>query len=137
MPLPPPQLHGRVLTESMDIMLAIEAAFPSHNPLLPPATDAAASRHVQQRLRLERRVFGAWLQWGTQGEGGGSWGGGGGGPQGFEAAMDDVNAALQAKGGPYFLGEKVRGGGVSKVTAGWRREGAEEGKVAGEQKVRM
>ncbi|CAI7776000.1 unnamed protein product [Closterium sp. NIES-53] len=115
--LPVLKLDGRVITESLDIMFAIESAFPSHTPLLPPSSDRAATQRVERLLRLERQLAGAWLQWSRMGDGaGGLMGGmfrrGGGGGMGagqrmFEEALDAVDAALLEGGGPLFMGEQL------------------------------
>lgn len=92
--LPVINLDGRVVTESMDIMFLIEERFPDRNPLLP--SDLGV---VEELLRLERKLFGAWLNrlkgsWGDMGA--------------FEKTMDRVDEALGRSGGPYFLGKEVR-----------------------------
>ncbi|CAI5982136.1 unnamed protein product [Closterium sp. NIES-64] len=61
--LPAVQLDGRVITESVTIMKEIEAAFPSHSPLLPPPSDAHAAEAAEQLMGLERGLTGAWLKW--------------------------------------------------------------------------
>lgn len=106
-----PQFKGRIVTESLDIMLLIEEAYPNHKPLLP--SDAEGRRRVQQLLRLERQLMGAWLQYGkapARGKGAGAWfgGGGGGAQETFESVMVQVDEAIAQSGGPYFLGAEVR-----------------------------
>ncbi|CAI7809283.1 unnamed protein product [Closterium sp. NIES-54] len=61
--LPAVQLDGRVITESVTIMKEIEAAFPSHSPLLPPPSDGHAAAAAEQLMGLERGLTGAWLKW--------------------------------------------------------------------------
>ncbi len=56
------EVDGKLLTESDTIIAALEALFPDHNPLLPPA-DSDAARRVDSLRRLERRLFGDWLRW--------------------------------------------------------------------------
>ncbi|CAI5524366.1 unnamed protein product [Closterium sp. Naga37s-1] len=139
-PSPPPsslcpQLDGKVITESLDIMFAIERAFPSHVPLLPPSSDRAAWQRVERLLRLERQLAGAWLQWSRMGDGGGGLmggmfrrGGGGGmgaGQRMFEEALNAVDAALLEGGGPLFMGEQVMGGEWGKGGGDGRRGWAE------------
>jgi len=101
------QFKGRIVTESLDIMLLIEEAFPAHKPLLPP--DAEGRRRVQSLLRLERQLMGAWLQYGKaplpRGSGAGAWfggagGGGGGAQEAFEGVMVAVDEAIARSGGP-------------------------------------
>eukprot|EP00850_Spirogloea_muscicola_P010045 SM000058S18475 [mRNA] locus=s58:164541:166293:+ [translate_table: standard] len=94
--LPAVHLDGQLITESLDIMLALEQELSDCKPLLPqPGTQEAA--RVSDLLRLERQLFGAWLQWLTS-----PWGS----RQKFEATMDAVDEALAATGGPYFLGKE-------------------------------
>eukprot|EP00897_Mesotaenium_endlicherianum_P002320 jgi/Mesen1/2115/ME000151S01369 len=90
------QIDGKLLTESLDIMFAIEQAFPTHTPLLPRPLDASDRRDLEGMLRQERQLMGAWLQlltnpWGSQ--------------PAFEKALDNTNAILLKRGGPYFLGQ--------------------------------
>lgn len=44
-----------MVSESNDIMMALETAFPEYNPLLPPPSGVQA-RRVPGLLQLERRV---------------------------------------------------------------------------------
>ncbi|CAI5489814.1 unnamed protein product [Closterium sp. Naga37s-1] len=128
--LPVLKLDGRVITESLDIMFAIERAFPSHKPLLPPPSDRAATQRVERLLRLERQLAGAWLQWSRMGDSaGGLMGGmfrrGGGGGMGagqrmFEEALDAVDAALLEGGGPLFMGDQVMRGRMGGGMGGER-----------------
>ncbi|CAI5988319.1 unnamed protein product [Closterium sp. NIES-64] len=108
--LPAVQLDGRVITESVTIMKEIEAAFPSHSPLLPPPSDAHAAEAAEQLMGLERGLTGAWLKW-TKGKDAMRWLAGGDEEEGegrreFEAAMDAMEEALVKSGGPYFLGKE-------------------------------
>ncbi|KAL2650431.1 hypothetical protein R1flu_018559 [Riccia fluitans] len=92
--LPAVVLDGKLLTESLDIMLYLESKFSDKNPLLPrPGTPKWSV--LDELLRLERRLFGAWLSRikGRSGE--------------FDSAMDAVNKALQKFDGPYFLGTEL------------------------------
>ena len=59
--LPAMELDGELYTESDVLMRVIEERFPER-PLLPP-TDSPAYSRAQQLFRLERQLFGAWLQW--------------------------------------------------------------------------
>ncbi|XP_002989894.2 uncharacterized protein LOC9629978 [Selaginella moellendorffii] len=93
--LPALELKGQLLTESLDIMLILEEAFPERHPLLPPKGSPKANA-VDGLLRLERLLAGAWLSrlrsfWTKPGQ--------------FEGAMDDVDGALAKFGGPFFLGD--------------------------------
>jgi hypothetical protein len=60
--IPVIELNGRLMTESADIMRAIEDAFPEHSPLLPLAGTPERQR-AEGLLRLERRLFSDWLSW--------------------------------------------------------------------------
>lgn len=96
----------------------LERAFPDNKPLVPDAAadPAAAARHAAL-LRLERRLFGDWLDWLVRGGGGGA---------DFFSTLSVVEDALAAPAasssngssgdrggnfkpteGPYFLGEDV------------------------------
>ena len=88
----------------------LERAFPDNKPLVPDAaaSPAAAARH-SALLRLERRLFGDWLDWLVRG----------GSPNDFFSTLSVVEDALAAPAGtsergnvkptegPYFLGEDV------------------------------
>jgi len=111
--LPAMELDGRFYTESSVIMDLLEQAFPNNKPLVPDAavSPAAAARH-SALLRLERRLFGDWLDWLVRG--------GNGGPD-FFATLSVVEDALAApfdastdgrgnckpSEGPYFMGEEI------------------------------
>lgn len=89
--LPAVVLDGKLLTESLDIMLLLESKFSDKNPMLPrPGSPQWSS--LDGLLQLERRLFGAWLSR-LKGKSGA-----------FDSTMDTVNAALNKFGGPYFLG---------------------------------
>ncbi|CEL94417.1 unnamed protein product [Vitrella brassicaformis CCMP3155] len=99
--LPVCKIDGQVITESNDIMQAIEERFPDHKPLLPkPGTEKSSA--VGPLLRLERQLFSAWLGWLTSS-----------GPSDrmkaqFVQTMDSVDKALdQFDDGPYFLGDDI------------------------------
>ena len=59
--LPGMKIDGRVITESNDIMQALENVFPDHTPLV-PTTGAEGAEAVRNFLRLEREIFSSWLQ---------------------------------------------------------------------------
>lgn len=93
--LPAVMLDGELLTESLDIMFILEEKFPNNTPLLPKqGTPEFAA--LDGLLKLERKLFGAWLGRLTR-----SWG-----DSGFETTMDSANAALKKLNGPYFLGSQ-------------------------------
>ena len=98
--LPAVKINGKLITESLEIMLAIEREFPEYTPLLPPP-GSPDMKVVEGLLRLEREVMGAWLQWLTRPFGN---------KASFEAAMDKMEAALVKRGGPFLMGKEVRNG---------------------------
>ena len=59
--LPVIEIDGNLITESDDIMAALEATFPER-PMMPPR-DSESGQRAQALLRLERQHFSAWLQW--------------------------------------------------------------------------
>ncbi|MEL6181910.1 MAG: glutathione S-transferase family protein [Myxococcota bacterium] len=93
--LPALELDGRLITESDDILLALEAEFGPLGPL--PMRDPVA-----RRIRnLERTLFRAWCRWLCQ-------------PmvskrqddthaEAFQAVVDEVEAQLQSTPGPFML----------------------------------
>jgi len=90
--LPAAEIDGQGITESNDIMQAIEQRFPARP--MTPTSNTDAGRRVRPLLRLERDLFGAWLQWLCS-------------PRNaraqFEETMDEVDRELGKGGGPYFL----------------------------------
>jgi len=93
--LPVAKIDGQIITESNDIMSALEEKFPDYKPLIPKDK----RDYVQRFLRLERQLFSVWFQWLRS-------------P--FDARMDfeliltDVEKALgMFTEGPYFLGEDI------------------------------
>ena len=59
--LPAMELDGEIIIESADVMAALEYAFPDR-PLM-PAKGSPAHARATGLMKLERRLFGAWLQW--------------------------------------------------------------------------
>ncbi|KAI8471411.1 MAG: glutathione S-transferase [Monoraphidium minutum] len=98
--LPVLELDGRVVTESSVIMTLLEEAFPDHKPLMPPAGSAARGR-ADALMRLERRFFGSWLEWLCSGWNQPA------AQASFERTVDAVADALEAEGGPYFMGSEI------------------------------
>lgn len=94
--IPVAKLDGRVITESNEILMAIERGFPDSRPLL-PADDA----RVQPLLRLERELFSSWFRWLTSSVNDGAQ------RVGFETLLTKVEEALEESGGPHFLGDEV------------------------------
>jgi len=90
---------GRALTESMDIMFAIEQAFPD-TPSLIPSADPERMQTFHQLLRLERVLAGAWLNWLR-----GPLRASASAESSFVYTVEAVDQALRAYGdGPFFLG---------------------------------
>jgi len=109
------QFKGRIVTESLDIMLLIDGGLPR------PQAPAAAGRRGAAP-RAEPPAPGAPAHGGLaavreaplpRGSGAGAWfggagGGGGGAQEAFEGVMVAVDEAIARSGGPYFLGAEVR-----------------------------
>ena len=98
--LPAIELDGRVHTESLDIMALLDATFPAADgaaarDMLPPRGTAEFAR-VEELLRLERQLFSAWCGYVFRA-------GGARARKAFEATLDQVDAALGATPGPWFL----------------------------------
>lgn len=99
--LPVMEIDGRLVTESALIADALEREFPEHKPLLAPAGSALRKRQDDLN-RLERALFGRWMQWLTS-----SWMDGQM-RSGFEEALDAVEAELAFdRTGPYFCGPEL------------------------------
>eukprot|EP00930_Biecheleria_cincta_P098364 TRINITY_DN90017_c0_g1_i1.p1 TRINITY_DN90017_c0_g1~~TRINITY_DN90017_c0_g1_i1.p1 ORF type:complete len:450 (-),score=63.57 TRINITY_DN90017_c0_g1_i1:14-1363(-) len=93
--LPALELDGQFYTESSRIMQLIEDNFPER-PMMP---SGRAGQVAGQLLKLERELFGAWLQWLRGSESAAA-------RRDFEQAMDMTEKALE-QAGPYFLGSQV------------------------------
>ena len=100
--LPVVEIDGVVMTESAAIAAALEEKFPDNNPLVPPKGTPERER-ADGLNRLERALFGRWMQWLTAGWMDGQ------NRSGFEEALDVVEAELAAApgGGPYFNGPEL------------------------------
>ena len=95
--LPVLELDGKLVTDSVSIMLALERAFPEQKPLLPDAAlDAPRHAAVASLKALEQTHASAWLGYLRSG--------GDGGKAKYEHCLDRMDAALGDFGGPYFLG---------------------------------
>lgn len=101
--LPALELDGKLYTESATIAMLLEESFPEHNPLLPPQGDPER-KAAEVLMKLERQLFGAWMQWLTS-----NWMDGAN-RMAFERALGQVDKALGMTPGPFFLG-----GGFSLV----------------------
>jgi len=93
-------IDGVTYNQSNDIMYALEEKFPDSNPLVPTEPDARTS--AQSLLRLERQLFSAWMYWLTSRDT----------PDGrmrnnFLSTLIEVENALTASSGGFFLGDKV------------------------------
>jgi glutathione S-transferase len=60
--IPVAKINGRIMTESRDILAAIEGAFPEQRPLQPVPGSSAATV-AQPLYRLERELFSCWFRW--------------------------------------------------------------------------
>jgi glutathione S-transferase len=95
--LPAVQLDGRIVTESDEILLALEEQF---GPL---GGGYLCDPHVMELRQLERYLFRAWCQWlcypsrSAEHEGENQ--------RRFEAVVRQVCGALEATPGPYFLSD--------------------------------
>ena len=97
--LPVIEFEGRIYTESALIAALIEDKYPQNKPLMP--AKGSAERSEADALLLERQLFNRWMQWLTSARADAQ------GRGALEAALDEVDAALQRKGGPYFLGKEL------------------------------
>ena len=96
--LPALVLDGKLYTESATIASLLEASFPG--PLLPPA-GSAERRTSDELFKLERTLFGTWLQWLTNRQNDGGY------RVAFERVAARVEDALTRSGGPFFLGKDI------------------------------
>ncbi len=94
--LPALELDGQIITESDDILMALERAF---EPLGPGMQDPA----VLPLRRLERTLFSAWCSWLCQP--GGWFGQERNNKQQFIEVIQQVETALKQTSGPYFLAD--------------------------------
>jgi len=104
--LPAIELDGRLLTDSIPIMLALERTFDDaaqHAPMLP--AEEAQLQRANELMGLERELFGAWCTFVFRG--GRGWFGGAGARGAFEAKLSQVDQALGEAEGPWFLGGEV------------------------------
>lgn len=93
--LPAVELDGQIMTESMDIMVAIENMFPDPaRPMIPPAGPDRDS--ALELLQLERNLFGLWCQYLFRPESRSS-------IAEFEAGLGKVDAVLASGDTPWLL----------------------------------
>jgi len=98
--LPVIEYEGRIYTESALIAALIEDKYPQNTPLL-PAKGSAERSEAEALLRLERQLFNRWMQWLTSARADAQ------GRGALEDVLNEVDAALQRRGGPYFLGKEL------------------------------
>jgi glutathione S-transferase len=99
--LPVAVVRGRVISESNDIMMALEKEFPYHHPLLPEMGNAQKAR-VRPLLQLERQVFGCWFSWLTAKDRHDSR------AKEMESVLQRVDRELSTGSvGPFFLGADI------------------------------
>lgn len=91
-------IDGRVYGQSNDILAVLDSLFPDHKSLKPPPGEEMKAREL---LMLERSLAGAWLGWLRSG------GNSGVQKNNMKAVLTEVDSALKASGGPYFLGQDV------------------------------
>lgn len=91
-------IDGRVYGQSNDIMYALEELFPESKSLGPPK---GKEMKAQELLRLERKLFSAWMYWLTSGDDSS-----GRLKSQFVEVLNEVEKALTA-GGPFFMGKDV------------------------------
>lgn len=93
--LPVLEIDGQIVTESAVIQGLLEELYPER-PLLPPSETMGRAR-AMSLMRLERRLFGDWLQWLCNGWGAEK------NKLAFIETMNVVEAELGKENGPYFL----------------------------------
>ena len=88
-------IDGKILNQSNDIIFALESMFPENKRLLPD--DEAGRSRANELLRLERRLFSAWMYWLT---------GSARSKTAFVSVLEEVERELRsADGGDFFLGK--------------------------------
>lgn len=97
--IPVALIDGKIYGQSNDILAALEELFPNHKSLKAP-TEGKETRS-RELLMLERSLAGAWLGWLRAG----------GSSQMYRQNMEDilveVESALKASGGPFFMGKEI------------------------------
>ena len=91
-------IDGRTYGQSNDIMYALEELFPQNKSLKP---HKGQEGRAQELLRLERRIFSAWMYWLTTSGSGAS------NRAEFISVLQEVESALKQSGGPFFMGKDV------------------------------
>mmetsp|Transcript_17613 Transcript_17613/g.55618 ORF Transcript_17613/g.55618 Transcript_17613/m.55618 type:complete len:331 (-) Transcript_17613:58-1050(-) len=98
--LPALEIDGKFMTDSIPIMLTIDAAFADHGPRMVPAAGSADRAAADGLLRLERELFRDWCSLTFQ-PGTGLFGSN---KKAFEDTLRKVDSALGGTPGPWFLG---------------------------------
>lgn len=97
--LPAIIVDGKVMTESLDIMLYLDRSYSGDNhPSMWPVESTPEYDRAVRLMRLERDLFGRWCNLLFR-PGGGS----GSSRKRFEEGLDAVNQELQITPGPWFL----------------------------------
>ena len=92
-------IKGRVISESDDIMNALEENYPSFKPLMPPSNSPEYTR-ARNLFQLERRVFNSWFTWLTSRAGKEA-------ANEMDSLLKKVDTELGSTKGPYFLGDDI------------------------------
>uniref|UniRef100_A0A0G4IEQ4 GST N-terminal domain-containing protein n=1 Tax=Chromera velia CCMP2878 TaxID=1169474 RepID=A0A0G4IEQ4_9ALVE len=102
--LPAVEIDGRIHTESLSIVNLLERSFtsPEFVSLIPSNISDDELKTIPKLVLLERRLFGAWLDWIVTPLPGILQGGN---REKFREKMTEVDAELKKRGGPFFLGD--------------------------------
>jgi len=92
-------IKGRVISESDDIMTALEENYPTFKPLMPPANSPEYAR-ARGLFQLERKVFNSWFTWLTSRAGKEA-------ANEMDSLLKKVDSELALSKGPYFLGDDI------------------------------
>jgi glutathione S-transferase len=98
--LPALEIDGQFMTDSIPIMLTIDAEFADHGPRMVPAAGSADRARADGLLRLERELFRDWCSLTFQ-PGTGMFGSN---KKAFQETLRKVDSALGDTPGPWFLG---------------------------------
>lgn len=96
--IPVAVIDGRVYGSSNDILATLDSLFPDHKSLKPPPGQEMKAREL---LMLEQSLAGAWLGWFRAGGNSRMY------QENMEECLAEVERALKASGGPFFLGKDV------------------------------
>jgi glutathione S-transferase len=98
--LPALEIDGQFMTDSIPIMLTLDAEFADHGPRMVPAPGSPDRATADSLLRLERELFRDWCSLTFQ-PGTGLFGNN---KKSFEETLRKVDSALGSTPGPWFLG---------------------------------